>query len=60
MPKHMTHEQRDEAVRLYLANMTVDKIAEQFERDRTTICRLVGRRAVRRGRPCENKLTVGK
>lgn len=51
MPKHMTQEQRDEAIRLYQSNVTVDSIAEHFDRDRTTICRLVGRKGVRRGRP---------
>lgn len=50
MPRHMTPDQRTAALALYTAGATVDKIAEHFNRDRTTICRLVGRRGVRRGR----------
>lgn len=53
--RHMLPAERDEAVRLYLADYTVDSIAEKFERDRRTICRLIGRRTVRRGRPRHSK-----
>jgi len=46
----MTPAERDECVRLYrLEGVTLDRLAEIFDRERTTISRLIRRRNANRG-----------
>lgn len=42
-PNHMMPVERDQAVRLYREGMTLDRLAEVFDRERTTVYRLVKR-----------------
>jgi transposase len=49
MPRHMTQDQRLEAIRLYLAGSTRDALAERYGRHRRTIDNLIRRRGALRG-----------
>jgi hypothetical protein len=44
----MTPAERDEAVRMYRDGATLDRLAEVFDRERTTVSRLMKRRGARR------------
>jgi hypothetical protein len=48
--KHMTHIEREQCIVLYSRGMTLDRLAEIFDRDRRTVERLVRRRSANRGR----------
>lgn len=50
MPKHMTPAERDRCIELWRAGATLDHLAGVFDRDRTTIDRLVARRKAQRKR----------
>lgn len=47
-PNHMTPDERDEAVALYVAGTTQDRLCEIFDRERTTVSRLMKRRGALR------------
>lgn len=47
-PNHMTPTERDEAVRLFLAGTTQDRLCDRYDRDIRTVQNLLRRRGARR------------
>jgi hypothetical protein len=48
-PNHMTPVERDECICLYMAGATLDSLQDRYDRERSTISRLIRRRKAKRG-----------
>ena len=56
--RQMTEMERAECIRLYGLGLTLDQLASVYDRHRTVIDRLVGRRTERRGHKFQKKESI--